>query len=328
MTLDTVEALHQLLPDLGEKTIRLTWHGGEPLLAGIDFYRSVVSIQNRLLDNFQDLRVDNIIQTNGTLITDEWAVFFRENKWSVGVSLDGPAYIHNKYRVDNRGRGTLERVLKGTKKLQNAGVSVGVVAVVTSETARHRPDEVYKFLRSVSRNFELSPCWEAACEAVRPEYVVDPKAFLEFLKSIFDIWWKKDARRVRIRLLRNLVQGALSGSPIRCAGTGGCFQFIAIDAGGEVYPCDKFCGISEFVLGNILKQSLVEILNSQPYLSCLEIASYVPDKCKGCKWLNICRNGCTYDRYVGSRQFVDVSPFCETWRGALEYVNARVSVSP
>jgi len=324
MALDTAEALHRSLIDLGSKKVKLIWHGGEPLLRGIDFFRAVVAIQRDLLLELPDLTLENSIMTNATLMTNEWAAFFKENNWRVGVSLDGPAHVHNKYRVDAKGKGTFDTVLEGIRTVQNAGLSVGLIAVVTSHTVKHQPSEVYEFLSSESRNFDLLPCWEAPWEERTAEYVVEPQAFLEFMKSIFDIWWEEDNPEDNIRLFRSLIQGTIGGRPRSCAFNGNCSQFIAVDSNGSVYPCGKFAGIPEFYLGDINTQALIEILNSQACLEYLQIANHVPDKCLACSWFSVCHNGCTYDRYMGNGQFMEVSPFCETWRAAYEYVDGRV----
>ena len=324
MSLDTVDALHNALPEIEERNVRLIWHGGEPLLRGLDFFRAVLGMQGQLLDSHPEMSLENSVMTNGTLITDEWVRFLKDNGWHLGISLDGPACVHDKYRVDANGQGTFERVLRGRRKAEATGMAVGMVAVITSETIRHPPDELYGFWASVSKSIHLSPCWESSGLGMTPEYVVDPNAFLEFVRSAFDLWWQEDNPGTSIRLFKNLVQGALGGRPGNCCFSGSCSQFTAIDADGSVYPCGKFAGIPEFNLGNILTQPLREILKSQAFLDYLRVADSVPTKCAECKWLDVCHNGCTYERYVGAGQFSEVNPFCETWSAAYQYVDARI----
>ena len=247
MTLDIAERLHRFLPELEVRNIKLIWHGGEPLLRGLDFYKSVVMIQSQLLQDFSKLNIENSIMTNGTLVTNEWAAFLKENKWRLGVSLDGQKHIHDKFRVDSKGKGTFERVLNGRLIAEKVGISVGMISVITSETLKYPPEEVYQFLTSLSDSFDISPCWEPSRDGVTQEYVVEPEAFLTFIKSFFDIWWNNDDPKMDIRSLKNLLYSVIGGRPSNCAFNGNCSNFIAFDADGSVYPCGRLLDLSETV---------------------------------------------------------------------------------
>jgi len=323
MSLDVIRILHESIPGLEEKFIRIIWHGGEPILRGIEFYEEVVNLQQKLISSFPSIRIENSVMTNGTLITNKWANFISKNKWKLGVSLDGPHAIHDLYRVDVNGNGSYEMALRGRRIAEKAGISVGMIAVVTSETIKHPVDEYYRFLTSIATGFDISPCWETEQDGSTPEYVVNPDDFLRFAQALFDIWWENDDPKVNIRLFKNLLHGVLGGRPSNCAFSGDCASFIAIDSDGSVYPCGKFAGIQKFRLGNIKENSLSEILQSQQYSEYLSIAGHLSSECINCRWIKVCNNGCTYDRYTGG-DFKDISPFCTTWKSMLEHIEKKV----
>jgi uncharacterized protein len=325
MSLELAEKIHCSLYDLPERNIKIIWHGGEPLLRGIKFYKSVVEIQKKLLCQIPNLKIENSVMTNGTLLTDEWVRFFVKNKWRLGISLDGQKPIHDKFRVNKQGGGSFEKALAGRKLAENLGMSVGMIAVITSETVKYNTQEVYDFLTSVAQSFDISPCWEASSDGMRPEYVVEPNSFVVFAAEFFDIWWRTDNPKVNIKLLKNLLHGVLGGRPQNCAFSGNCKQFICVDSDGNVYPCGKFAGIEKFCLGSILDKPLHEIISSQKYVSYLNIASEIPEKCQSCKWVHACNNGCTYDRYKSNGEFETVTPFCDSWTSLFNHIENRVN---
>lgn len=326
MNLDALALIYDSLPLLNTKTVKLIWHGGEPLVRGLDFYKTAVILQKELCAKNASLKIDNSIMTNGTLLNDEWIEFFKENGWHVGVSLDGSADIHNKYRVDAHGNGSFEKVIQNIEKLKKAGLSIGLIAVVTNNTVENsKPQELYEFLNSISNNFEISPCWEASNNGTIPEYVVDPNLFLDYAKTMFDLWWQDDNPRVKIRFFNTLVQGAIGGKPQSCSFNGTCSHFFAIDADGSVYPCGKFAGIPELLLGNIHETPINEILKGDTYQRYLEVANHIPEQCKSCEWYKSCHNGCTFERYVGNGEFTTISPFCSIWKDAYEYVKTEAN---
>jgi len=323
MSIDNLKSIFYSLQGINNKTIRLIWHGGEPMLAGLEFYELVVQLERELSSKRSDLTFLNSIQTNGTLITTEWARFFLRNDWTIGISFDGLPEIHDRYRKDHNNIGTYDLVKKGINTLQNEGVNFGVIVVVTSDLARSDFKDVYSSILSVTDRFEFSPCWEKPIDGIYKEYVVSPSDYLAFLIGIFESWWKKDSDHIRIRIFDNLVKSLRSSTSIKCAGLGECFQFVAIDSEGNVYPCDKFLGISEFYLGNINETTINSIYTSKRYFELLDISNTLPVECKQCLWCTKCLNGCSFDRYVGGDIFLQKTPFCETWKGMFEYLSNR-----
>lgn len=324
MTLETAENMISILPKLNSKGISIIWHGGEPLLQKLEFYKNIMDIQKKQKFEFPDFEIQNSIMTNGTLIDDNWINFFKQNNWHVGVSLDGPEHIHDKFRHDKNNIGSFRTVYNNIVKLQEAKVNIGILSVITKNTIESiTPLEFYSFMTSVNNNFDLLPCWEAFEEEQTNDYVINPTSFLEFVKAIFDIWWEQDDPKIKIRLLNNLVQGAIEQIPHSCAFKGTCNRFLSFDADGSVYPCGKFAGIQELKMGNINTQSIFDIINNDISTSYLEVANLKPQKCDNCKWFLFCHNGCTYDRYVGNGKFIELSPYCRTWAEAYTYVEKR-----
>lgn len=324
MSVELVELLHQALPALGADNISLIWHGGEPLLRGLHFYKEVVSIQKQLLQALPNMTIRNGVQTNATLLTDGWVQFFATNDWRIGTSLDGPKPLHDAFRLGPGGVGSFERVTAGIRNAQDAGATIGFIAVITSETLKYSPEVLFKFWTSIEPRFAISPCWEAPKNGVRPAYVAKPEEYVEYMKALFDVWWNEDNPNIQTRLFNSLIQGVLGGRPTTCAFKGNCGSFLSVDADGGVYPCGKFSGIPEFYLGNIREQSLLTILHSRAYQEYLATARHVPNECRSCKWLTVCNNGCTYDRYIGNGKFEELTPFCFVWSDLYEYVESTI----
>jgi len=326
MTLATAEKMISVLPELSSKRISIIWHGGEPLLRQIGFYRKVMEFQEITKVEHPGYEIQNSIMTNATLLNDEFIQFFKIYDWHVGVSLDGPEYIHNKYRHDINNEGSFELVYNNIKKLKEARINLGILSVITNNTSENiTPFDFYTFMASINNNFDLLPCWEAVEGEYPNEYVINPTNFLDFIKAVFDIWWEQDNPRIKIRLLNNLVQGAIKGTPHSCASNGTCNMFLSIDADGSVYPCGKFAGIQELKMGNINTQQISEIINNDTSKFYLEVANKKPSKCNDCEWFSYCHNGCTYDRYTGNGEFLELSPYCQTWAKAYYYVEKRAN---
>lgn len=325
MEVSTVEAVQRNLVAMGYNRIRLVWHGGEPLLRGLQFYKDAVEMQARLHQEFPEVQVENGIQSNLTRLTPEWCDFFKRYRFSVGTSLDGWADLHNYYRQYPDGTGTFDDVMKGLKLAQEYGILGGYIAVLTDQTMKVDPKTYFNWLVAINPKVELSPCWEMGTPAETPPYVLQPQEFLTFLKGMFDAWIEKDDPSLEVRLLHGFMQALLGGRDMTCAFKGNCKDFLAIEADGSVYPCGKFSGIPEFLLGNINTEPLADILEKPEYHVWLANRTEMPAKCQACPWVKSCNNGCTYERYMGHGQFAEVSPLCDVWVGMFEYVSARIA---
>lgn len=295
------------------------WQGGEPTLMGVDFFQRALDLQKRYSNGKQ---IQNTLQTNGTLLDDEWCAFLSGNRFLVGLSMDGPESVHDAYRVDKEGRPTCARVLNVFKMMRRHGVEVNILATINRESSRH-PLEVYRFFREHGVQFiqfipvierEPDPDAErlgirfAAPPSLRSEeksiaatpWSVDPEQYGDFLIRIFDEWKKNDVGRIFIMNFEWSL-GAWAGAPPgMCHVAPCCGQNLIIEHNGDIFSCDHFM-YPAFRLGNILDCGLREMARSQKQIAFgASKETALPGCCRGCDVLFVCRGGCPKNRFIKS----------------------------
>lgn len=319
---DTLEVVVKRVMIASPKLVTFYWHGGEPTIAGLDFYRKAIKAQERFKMPRQ--KVFNRIQTNGTLLNQEWVNFFRENNFGVGVSIDGPSQFHNLTRTDAVGKGTFNRVLRSINYLQEAGISPGAIVVVNKFNLGY-PEEIFEFMYRHRINFSANPC--SAKPTDPPEtksLTISYEEYSNFLMKLFDIWLKKDDPSFRIRPLEDIVKSILGGRPSFCKFRGECYRYLTIDSNGDIYPCDEFLETS-FVLGNLVSQDLNEIFNSEGFRSYYSGRDVVRQACKECDWYDICNGGCMREWESKKQIFTPESEdFCKARQKLFSFVKGRL----
>jgi uncharacterized protein len=279
MTNEVIEELIRQTSHIVSKEIYFIWHGGEPLLAGINFYQRVVSVQSECLTQST---YRNSIQTNGTLLTEEWAEFLAENRFKIGVSLDGPSEIHNSNRIFCNGLGSFNEVMKGLSILRDKNIETGIIAVI-SKRSLGRGGEILDFI--VGNGFKrinLSPFAEQNNGSLI-EGSLTPEEYADFIIEIFDYWIDKDDPDIKIQNLENFFQKLIGGRALFCHSTNRCSSYLSVDSNGDVYLCGRFLGTSNFKLGNILENTLLEIMKFPVYLNIAKQVSSFATECKECK---------------------------------------------
>ena len=249
MSEGTLEALTREAMRYAEGQVTFAWQGGEPTLAGLDFFRRAVELQR--IYARPGLAVENTIQTNGMLVDDEWAAFFKENGFLVGLSLDGGRRVNDAARVDRRGVGTFGRVMGAVDTLRRHGVDFNVLTVVTARSAE-RPADVYRFLTKQGFGWlQFIPCMDDSALGGSP-WAVEPRAYGEFLAGVFDLWYEDFCRGSApdVRMFSNLAQMAAGFAPEECGMCGRCTTYFAVESDGSVYPCD-FYTTDAWLLGNV-----------------------------------------------------------------------------
>lgn len=307
----------------GTGMVSFLFQGGEPTLAGLDFFRSFVS---RVDETFpRDLKVQYAIQTNGTRLGGEWLRFFREHQFLVGLSLDGTRECHDRFRRDGAGNGTYDRVLQSSRLLGRAGVEYNVLTVVTGHLARNVRGVFAALCENGFRFQQYIPCldplekeWEApGCSLSAQEYE-------EFLKTLFDLWYQEleRGRYWSVRYFDNLVWMLGGHAPEQCSMVGRCSRQYMVEADGGVYPCD-FYGLDGYRLGNILHNSWAELDRAGDALGFTRSSLHVPEECRSCRWYPLCRNGCRRERRVeGDR--LGRNRWCEAYAGFFPYALPRL----
>lgn len=290
--------------------VLFTWHGGEPLLRSIDFYRKALSLQQKYAGG---RRIDNVIQTNGTLLTDEWCEFFAQNHWLVGISIDGPQPDHDHYRLTAAGKPSWQKVMQGIKLLKKHGVEWNAMAVVNAYNVNH-PLEFYRFFKENGCQFlQFTPIVERLTrhedgrtlasladkdEISLSEASVTPEQWGYFLCAIFDEWVRKDVGKIFVEIFDCTLANWMGISPGICAYSKECGHAGVMEHNGDVYSCDHFV-FPEYKLGNIRDHSLIDMLygEQQQEFSRLKHSS-LPRQCKECDMEFACHGECPKNRFM------------------------------
>lgn len=279
-----------------EGSVAYLFQGGEPTLAGLDFFRRFTALVEERAP--RGLEVRYAVQTNGTLLDEEWCRFLAEKKVLVGLSLDGNRACHDRYRKDGEGRGTYDRVVRAARLLERAGAEFNVLTVVTSQLARHIQSVFGALCRAGFRFQQYIPCLDPLEEDRGGEaYSLTPAQYGEFLKNLFDLWYREleQGRYWSVRYFDNLVHMVSGQPPEQCSMLGRCGMQYLIEADGSVYPCD-FYGLDGYRMGNVLENTWAELDRGREALGFVEQSCRVPEECRACRWYGLCRNGCRRDR--------------------------------
>lgn len=324
MSGETLEAIVQKALAYASGSCTFGFQGGEPMLAGLDFFQTLITLQKK--HNVKNLTINNSIQTNGTMIDDEWAAFFYENHFLVGVSLDGDESLHNLYRRDAEDQGTFRAVMRGIDTLKRNKAEFNILTVVTAQTAK-RIREVYSFfMRNGLVYQQYIPCLEPLGEACgKQKYLLTPKLYAMFLRSLFDVWYADRQKGIFVynRYFENLLF-LLSGHYAEsCDMNGVCSMQYAIEADGSVFPCD-FYMLDSYRIGNIVSDSLAEIDQNRHDSGFIQQSVRLPDKCASCGWVNLCRGGCKRHRVSTSIDDCGLNYYCEAYQEVFPYIVPRL----
>ena len=289
--------------------VLFTWHGGEPLMRSIDFYKKALALQKKYAHGKQ---IDNVIQTNGTLLTDEWCEFFAKNHWLVGISIDGPQEYHDHYRMTPAGKPSWEKVMQGISLLKKHRVEWNAMAVVNAYNAEH-PLEFYHFFKDNGCQYlQFTPIVERLTEhedgrtlasiaddreIPLADASVTPQQWGNFLCTIFDDWVRHDVGKTFVEIFDCTLANWMGVLPGICAYSKECGHAGVMEHNGDVYSCDHFV-FPEYKLGNIREQSLIDMLygEKQQAFSRLKHTS-LPRQCKECDMEFACHGECPKNRF-------------------------------
>jgi len=297
--------------------VELVWQGGEPTLLGIDFFKRVVELQRPFIDK---KTITNSLQTNGTLLTDEWCDFLKKYNFMVGISLDGPKEIHDRYRRDRQGSGTFERVMKGLRLLQKHKVEYNVLACVACDTAK-RPLDVYRFFKNEGIEFiQFTPIVERMPDArssqlglrlagpatldkqtqqtgVTP-WTVIPEEYGDFLIAIYEEWVSHDVGKIFVMNFEWALNAWIGNPSPVCIHAEQCGRSAVLEHNGDVYACDH-CVYPEYKLGNISTDNLLQMVEKSVQSGFgITKETALPRWCRECEVLAACRGGCPKHRFA------------------------------
>jgi uncharacterized protein len=324
MSLETIGAIIQKVLQFASGYATFSFQGGEPTLCGIDFFRSVVQLQNKL--NVNNVKINNCIQTNGLLINSEWAEFLHDHNFLVGLSLDGHRDLHDQHRVDAKGNGTYKRVMQTAALFNHYRVEYNILFVVTNLAARY-PDKLYNYFKIHDFNFlQFIPCIDPVDnERGAHNYSLSPKRYIFFLKNFFDRWYADfmGGREVSIRYFDNLVRMTMGMPPEMCSLLGSCQCQFVFEADGSVYPCD-FYVTDEWKLGNIHKDELLDLYGRDNCKRFITSSLSTELVCQHCQWKFLCKGGCRRDRENTNTKQLERNYYCESYYEFLQYAYPRL----
>ncbi len=296
-----------------EGSCSFLFQGGEPTLAGLDFYRNFLKFEKKYLR--PGLRVYHSLQTNGLAIDETWAAFLAENRFLTGLSLDGPARLHDLYRRDAEDRGTFQRAMRAAGLLRRAGAELNILCVVTGPVAQ-QPEQVYRFFTGRGfRRLQFIPCLDPLDSPPGGQsYSLPPQDYGEFLVRVFDLWFRDllEGIYVSVRHLDNWIGILLGLPPEACNMVGRCSVGFTVESDGEVYPCD-FYALDQWRLGNVQTDSLEDMAQSQTARQFVEASCPAPAACRACRYYPLCRNGCRRER-AGSPEGPGKTALCAAYR--------------
>jgi uncharacterized protein len=295
------------------------WQGGEPTLTGIDFFRRVVEYQQKFGRSGQS--VCNGVQTNATLIDDEWAQLFAQYNFLLGVSLDGPPRWHDHYRTTVSGLGSHERIMQSIATLRRHRAEFNILTVVNNVTGDH-PTEIYQYMMDNNfRYLQFIPCVELDPETGDlTDFSVKPQQFADFMCAIFDLWYNGGQPEVSIRVFDNLLLAHAGHGPQVCQFQQECGDYVVVEYNGDVYPCDFYVR-KPLYLGNLHDQPLDAMASSDRAVAFRKRKRHGDPACKECAWLHICNHGCPMMR--------DHNPsghghyLCKAYQQIFGYADAR-----
>lgn len=343
--------LQQLLESHSTAQVTVAWQGGEPTMMGLDFFRRSVELVHKHRKPWQD--VAYTIQTNGTLLDERWASFFKEHGFLVGLSVDGPKELHDAYRVDPRGIGSFDRVMHGYEVLKAHDVDVNVLCTVHQANQDH-PLEVYRFFRDemgvrfiqfipiVERTTEtLLPLanlgWSTTRKGKRPIYVqagnmvthrsVNPEAYGRFLMDVFDEWVKRDVGAVYVQMFDVALANWYGEPPGLCVFSETCGLALTVEHNGDVYSCDHYVE-PDYLLGNIANTPMIDMVASEQQRKFgLAKRETLPRFCRACEVRFACHGGCPRNRFATTQDGEGgLNYLCPAYKSFFNHVDPAMRV--
>jgi uncharacterized protein len=317
----------QHLEASSEEPVLFSWHGGEPTLAGLDFYKKAIVFQQK--HNVHKKKIINGIQTNGLNLNDEWCRFLSENNFLVGISIDGPEEFHNKFRIAKNGAATFQNVITGLNLLKQYNINFEILCVINAFNANH-PLKVYKFLKSLETSYisflPLVNHDPATPTGVTPDSV-SANQFGDFLISVFDEWQEHDIGSIKIQLFEEAFRTAFKQDHTLCIFKKTCGGVPVLERNGDFYSCDHFVN-KEHLIGNIRQTHLVDLLDDPRQVEFGQSKlNTLPKYCLNCEVLEMCNGECPKNRFISTPEGEKgLNYLCEGYRKFFNYCTPFVNV--
>jgi len=305
----------------GQRLIQFIWHGGEPLMHGLEFFEKVVDLQRKYCCNVE---FENCVQTNGTLLTKEMAEFFIQNSFSISLSIDGPESLHNMNRIFLDGKGSFDSVMDAVRLLRSHRQIIGAVAVMTKDTLP-RIGELYRFMKTMGIQFRINPIIQSESNSHGfDEKAITALEYSKAMRELFDLWFFDDTP-IHIDPINLIVGNMISDTICGCDFLGECLQdVICINPDGNIYPCGQLAGNDLYCLGNIREKSIQDILSSPVYVQVRQRNPQIIEECHSCEYMKICNSGCMVSALMRDRGIMAPDYFCEGRKLLFAHIRDRI----
>ena len=290
MTDDCLESFTRQYLDLNPERCEFGWQGGEPMLAGLDFFRRALELQKKHRRAGQ--AVSNAFQTNGTLIDEAWCDLFAEDTFLIGISLDGPARVHDAFRLDRAGKPSYGRAWRGLELLQERGIEYNVLATLNRANVQHGANIYRFFVNRGVRYIQFIPILERLPGSDEPtEFSCGGAEYGRFMLEVFEQWAARDVGKVSVRFIDDAIHSVLFGRAPTCVHSKRCAAAHVLEWNGDLYACDHFV-YKEWRLGNILETPLEALVRGARLEEFSHLKTDLPEKCRACEFLEFCWSGC------------------------------------
>lgn len=313
MSMETLELVVKKALAYADDACTFTFQGGEPALAGLDFYRQLILLEQKY--NTKKLQIQNSIQTNGYSMDAEWAAFLAENHFLVGLSIDGICATHNAHRKAAGGQETFARIMNAAQLLKQYGAEFNILTVVHNKVAQ-KAGRIYQFYKKNGFDYQqYIACLDPLGAEEKPEYSLSAKDYGRFLIELFDLWYLdlQKGEQPYIRQFENYIAILLGREPEACDMKGMCSLQQVIEADGSVYPCDFFV-LDHYKIGNIREDDFGQILNKGIRSRFVQKSVPVDEECRACRYFPICRGGCGRHRLDADGNRTGRNCFCESYK--------------
>ncbi|MGO9204570.1 MAG: anaerobic sulfatase maturase [Candidatus Limnocylindrales bacterium] len=302
--------------------VHFVWHGGEPTLAGLSFFRRAVELQRRFLP--EGFECWNNLQTNGTLLDEAWCAFLAAEHFDVGLSIDGTAALHDAHRRDRRGRGSFERATAALERLRRHGVRPDLLCTVTS-TAAKDPLGTYRAMAALGGFVQFLPIVRRGADGKPTPDSVSPEGWGRFLCEAFDEWVRRDLPDLAVQVFLETLRAYAGAQPLTCVMAPTCGRVVVLEHDGAVYSCDHFVD-RQHRLGNIADEHLGALVDRpEQYRFGDDKRNQLPAKCRSCPWLSVCNGWCPKDRFARTEDGEPgLSYLCDGFRAFFSHADGRL----
>lgn len=319
------DQIKQLLQTKPCRKLTIIWHGGEPMLWGIHNYRTILAYMQQQLADF---KVQNSMQTNLSLVNEEWIDLFLQYDVHVGFSLDGTQEIHDQQRVGIHGEPTFERIINNCRLCKQRGMRIGCIVVGSKKHIGHIP-KLYQFMRDEGLGFKFNPLFcSGEAQNNMNEYGITPEEYAQMAIELFDLWYDDQQGKITESNFVEIASNIATGKPTGCMFSQNCQDhFLAIAPTGDVMPCGRFCDndLLKYSYGNLHRETLAEILPRVKQSEIYKRAEHIANSgCAQCKWYPICHGGCLHDGFLASGDFRHKTFLCSAYQKIFAHIAFRL----